>query len=970
MNKFRLLKITLATLAVLSLVGMLSLIAVASPTVKVTYKYGDYVHTQFVEADKDFSTLVPTLNKGDIFYGWVDNNGVLYPKGESATVSRDSTLYLVAGREVSYAEELYDAIEAECTYVKLTSSFEVGKELELNRGVFVFDTNGYTLSINSEGNGILGTDTGVVFTGDGKIVHSNTAQSTGPVTHGLVCLSPTTSFNTLFVSVDKDTTVSTNAGFVYISTNISAYDGVFSASVHGKLSCEKLLRTSGISGADFTVYGTAEITSSCEYFFEDIGGYKVDRLVNLSILGGKFNLGRFNGYALDYTKYQAAITGGFFSFDITDCFPDKNYTFSYNEASGYYKFVFCAHNQVYSSGIPSSCTEPATITYTCSYCNSQSTVDFPNGIGHSNVTAVIQPLINTEEKTQAGIYKKYCQKCDENTTYETFYPNPIDTYVTVIILDLKDQEKSIRVPARELYSFDTTDPFYALSFSTEYIQYNYNVTEEKIISVEIPLGTQKVYGDSRNGANTGIFCRNQHLQEIIIPESMVEVQQYAFYHIPKLKSLKGIEHISGTIGTNAFSQNHTNVVIDRMTVNAKTISGNAFNNIRMNSLTIGKNVATIQSGAFRLDSSVTPVQEVFIEGNTSNEQGLTVYAVFHDLLGKTYDSSNQQFGSRGIVYTEHQFKVTVYEPTCYKKGYTHRECLYCSYEMKDSEVPQLTHDFNNIHVLPTCSTQGYTVDKCLNCGDEIANSKIVSEKTDSNAHVYTDESRGALYANLQTFQFFENGSICEDYYYWVRKCTLCAKLNYDDAMLPSAQLLTPSGLHDYDEENKVVIKESNCGEHGIARVTCKTCSKTLDAPLPLSGENHKWDAGTIIKTPTCVDTGIKEFRCTVCTSDSGVRQTNLAKDTKNHDWDEGYVEREPTEMVSGIRRITCKRCTESFTEGINKLTGNEIPLWMIIVAIVGGALLIAGTILTLYFTLFKKKRASDGYKYKFNTLGK
>ncbi len=970
MSKFRLLKLTVAILAILSVVAIFSLSTIAAPTVKVTYKYGDYVYTQFVEAGQDFSTLSPTLNEGDTFYGWVDNQGKLYAKGETATVTEDSTLYLVAGREVASAEELYSAIEAQSTYVKLTNSFEISEELVLNRGVFVLDTNGYTLSINTSGNGILGTDTGVVFTGGGKVVHTNGSLVSGPVTNGLVCLSPTTSFNTLFVSVDDGTTVSTNVGFVYISTNISAYDSVFCASVHGTLNCEKLLRTSGISGASFTVYEAAEISANCEYFFEDIGDYNVDRLVNLSILGGKFNLSRLNGYALDHSKYQAAITGGYFSSDITGCFPNKNYTFKYDEATGYYKFVSCAHNRIYSSGIPSSCTEPATVTYKCSYCNAEDTVDFPNGIGHSNVTSIVQPLINTEEKTQAGIYKHYCQKCDENTTYETFYPNPVDTYITVIILDLKDQEKSLRVPARELYSFDTENPFYALSFSTEYIQYNYNVTEEKIISVEIPLGTEKVYGNSRHNANTGIFCRNQHLQEIVIPESMVDIEQYAFYHIPKLKSLKGIEHISGTIGYNAFSQNHTNVLIDHMVVNAKKISGNAFNNIRMNALTIGKGVETIENGAFRLDSNVTPVREVFIEGNTSTFQGLTVSAVFRDQLGKTYDGSNQQFGNNPIVYTEHQCEVTVYEPTCYNKGYTHHVCKYCSYERKDNEVLQLTHNFQNIHVEPTCSTQGYTVDKCLNCDDEIANSKIISEKTNPDAHVYTDDCRGALFANLQTLQFFEDGSICEDYFYWVRKCTLCSKLNYEDAMLPSSQLLTPSGVHQYDEENKEIVKESNCGEYGIARVTCKICFKSTEASLPLSGDNHKWDAGTTIKTPTCIDTGVKEFRCTICTSDTGIRQTTLSKDSKNHDWDEGYVEREPTEMVSGIKRITCKRCNESFTEGINKLTGSRIPLWMIIGAIAGGVLLIAGTILTLYFTLFKKKRASDGYKYKFNTLGK
>ena len=43
---------------------------------------------------------------------------------------------------------------------------------------------------------------------------------------------------------------------------------------------------------------------------------------------------------------------------------------------------------------------------------------------------------------------------------------------------------------------------------------------------------------------------------------------------------------------------------------------------------------------------------------------------------------------------------------------------------------------------------------------------------------------------------------------------------------------------------------------------------------------------------------------------------------------------------------------------------------MLILIIVGGVVLVLGVGLTLYFTLFKKKRASDSYKYKFNTLKK
>ena len=215
---------------------------------------------------------------------------------------------------------------------------------------------------------------------------------------------------------------------------------------------------------------------------------------------------------------------------------------------------------------------------------------------------------------------------------------------------------------------------------------------------------------------------------------------------------------------------------------------------------------------------------------------------------------------------------------------------------------------------------------------------------------------------------FENGSVCINEYCIVGKCK-CGALNRRD--LEDAYIISPNGTHDYDTENPKIIKESNCGEDGIVQYSCKVCNNKIDVTLPPTGENHKWDAGTVILAPTCTDTGIREFRCTVCDSNKGIKQTKISIDSSNHAWNEGFVEREPTEMVSGVMRITCTRCNESFTEGINKLPPKQsLPLWAIILFSVGGVLLVGGVVLTLYFTLFKKKRASDGYKYKFNTLGK
>ena len=68
-------------------------------------------------------------------------------------------------------------------------------------------------------------------------------------------------------------------------------------------------------------------------------------------------------------------------------------------------------------------------------------------------------------------------------------------------------------------------------------------------------------------------------------------------------------------------------------------------------------------------------------------------------------------------------------------------------------------------------------------------------------------------------------------------------------------------------------------------------------------------------------------------------------------------------------RCTRPGCGETTTQGIKRLTADHsLPTYAIVLIIVGAVLLAGGVALTLYFTLFKKKKISEGYKYKFNTL--
>ena len=963
----KILKIMLVAISALALLCALTLSVIASPTVKIIYKYGDFVYEERVEAGATLRPYTPSLNSGEQFFGWVDGKGTLYPANTDTSFAGDTVLYLAYGCTVSNAEELNNAISKGYTYVQLANDIRLDSALTLNDGIFVLDTNKSTLFISSEGDGVLGGDTGVRITGGGSVVHTTPSDATGVVTSSFVSLSPKASFNTLFFYVDAGTTVKTGSDLVKINTNIERYDSAFSANLYGNVSCNRLLVTNGISNGSISVFDGAVITTPCEYFMEDTSASNKERLASLSIFGGTFNLDRLAGYAKDYKKYQCAITGGTFSEDIARCFPDGNYKFSLLVASGAYRFTSCAHNGPIVGGMPESCTEKnVTLTYKCAYCNTDYTKTFNDGIGHTMVTAIDTPLIANEEITQAGVYKHYCQKCDEVTSYETFYPSPDEVYVTVKILDLKGKVKEIRVKSTDLYTFDSSVKTQANSFSTEIVQYRYNVTQENIISVEVPLGTTVIHGDFSHDSGVGLFCENPHLKEVVLPESIISVRKYAFHDMPKLERIVGLENITGEIGSHAFAQKHTNVFMDHIFINARTIDDYAFENFCMNAITFGSSVTAVRKGAFKLDTTkAEPAKEVFFENY--NVAGASTVANAMRIMGKSYDGTEQQFRNNYIVYRKHQCDVTVHKPTCYEQGYTEYICRFCDYELIDDIKPKTTHDFRDVTVPPTCLTQGYDVNMCIHCGDETPGTKNVNVKRDPNAHDFTF-GKGYLYVNTATGEVFENGSICIHPYCEVSKCK-CGALKYEDAKPNTMVIPDPDKGHTFDAEHKVTIKEANCGDYGIEEYTCTTCGEKQRSSTPPTKDTHKMDSGTVLKEATCAETGIIQYKCTVCSSYNKKQVVPL--DDDNHQWNEGVVLREPTEMVSGIMEITCIRCGYSFTEGINKLpTEAEFPTWAIIVIIVGSILVVGGVVLTLYFTLFKKKRASDSYKYKFNTLGK
>ncbi len=1011
MKKSKFLKLFFALLVVLSTVMIFSSVIPVGASVKLTYKQGNSTSDVLVDAGTEVSTLIPELQAGEIFYGWVDKTGKIYPSGASVTVNENTVLFAIIGREVSTSDELFEAIEDGASYVKLTDNILVTQQIVLDANVFVIDTNGCTLTINNDSSAISSTNTGVAIIGGGVVRHNCSSVLTGLESLGFVSFGKVSDPSSLFFTVDVGTSALTNTNLVNFSANISRLPSVFTASVLGSIECDRLVLSNGISDCLFTFHSSSSASIFGEYLFEDRGSSAVEKYITLKILGGNFTLDRLNGISLENAeKHTVYIQGNsIFSQDIAHLFAAGNYSFVRDGNTGLYSFGACKHNGPVISELPECGSKNVTIDHHCLYCDLiyHETI---SEMKHDIITVVTQPMINTEEITQELRYDKYCVRCGGERSSYIEYPDPSTVYVTVTYLDEKGGSHKLRVLSKQLYSFtgaSTSIPNVKYSHTCEIIAFgtdilwsgeeykHLNIKQENIVSVEIPLGTRILSGEavthSSNGITrySGVFYQNSHIRELVIPHSVNYIKNHSCREMAALETITGLEHVTGVIEKYAFYQTHQNTVIDQMVLNASNIGEYAFNNVRMNHLYIGAGVYDIDKGAFHIeninDHPEYRVKEVIVEGNTKNQ------TTFNSAFNHPYDSTDQQFGNEIVVFTEHQVDSVVTEPSCTANGFTTHTCKNCSYVRVDTETAALGHDKQKTTVPSTCSTQGYTVEMCVRCGTEYGE-RSDGQRTDPNnhifgttqGHVFYDEELGAfVYYNSDKKAFFTREGVqlekeyytCEVVHFKVNICE--GKRCYsapDWSSVPSDpdEWISPSGEHVLDTSKRHVLKEANCGETGLAMTPCKLCSKEVEEELDITGESHKWSAGVVIQVPTCRSEGIEEFRCTICTSDTSVRRRILERDLSNHSWNQGVVEREPTEAVSGILRISCTRCSESFTEGINRLPASEpeFPTWLIIVIAVGGVLLAGGVVLTLYFTLFKKKRTSDNYTYKFNTFKK
>ena len=962
MRKNRLVKFIVLALVVVTAVIVCSL-AVMGAGENKTYNINYYSNGKLAKTEKVAAGTVKytilknqlsSAQQGKTFYGWYGETGEFY--GSILTnIESDYNLYEAYGVEVATKEEFIAAASKPGTYIQLADHLIIDEVVTLpSSGSITINLNGFRMTVRGEDVAFVGKNPTVHIMNTGtastsRIAHTGVATNPNLMDAALFTFEPNPTAN-VEIRVFKNATVESNVGLFDIVSEMTYSKYTYNFLIDGNLKGNFLVRSYGIKDATFKMSSTARLDVLGQYAFEDRGNYDGINMT-FDMPGGKLNIEANTFITNELSKYNVYLTGGTYNRSLSHLYP--NYTFKQSGTS--YTVTACAHNDILVN-MTASCTEAGTITYRCSLCGSVRTLNSA-ATGHSLTKSLAQEAIATVEKTEPGYYSTTCQRCDyEERDY--FYPAPKDVHVTVKYRLTTGEDRVIRVPATALYVFDN-DTLRLKTFATSYVESQYGIKQSQIYSVEIPLGIKTIAGGISNAQTgytpQGVFYGNTHLEEIVLPMSLQNIEATAFADMKSLKNVVGLENVTGTIGERAFEQTKGNIVIiERMYLNASSIGSRAFYNFTMTSLTLGVGVKSISSNAFGMtDIEQSTIHEIFVDGNTTVDgKKLSEYG------NGRFSSvgSGHQFDGMAIVFLDHNFEVETTAPTCKEKGYDFMKCKYCGEEKIDNYVDTIDHIREEVKVPTTCVGQGYEGNKCTMCGDIEVTLWYVGHEPEHDYTYTTTNSR-------------EN--ICEDDYEIKGTC-ICGAT---DPNWENWTFVEATGEHVWDEYNYLEYVEPTCSEEGYKLFNCIHCGYEVSYSYPATGKHiFSTDFKNTIPS-TCKTEGKRIFVCDVC---SEVKEIKDVLNPDNHEWEKDAkgnlvwtTKVAATAEKAGTAQNKCVGCGKTQTKGI-PVTGEQTKkadtLYLILI-IAGGVLVLAGLGITLYFTVFKKS-ASAGYKYKFNTLGK
>ena len=366
-------------------------------------------------------------------------------------------------------------------------------------------------------------------------------------------------------------------------------------------------------------------------------------------------------------------------------------------------------NHEYATVVVSpTCTDRGYTIYTCDHCGDGYTSDFVDAYGHS-----------FEDGTCTRCGKEFTVvsngSCGENVTWTL-------TNDGTLLISGEGPIADFNYYYEDEYDDGEPDtPWYAY--------------KNDICTVIIEHGVTHI------GDYAFFFLRN--LTSVTIPDSITSIGRSAFEDCLSLPSITLGENVT-SIGIAAFEY-CTSLTTVLISDSVTTIGDFAFqdcyqlNGVRipdsvisigryafawcdnLDDIIIGNGVASIGDYVFggcgSLDELYFLGSAPSIGSNAFYKNATTVYYPAND--ASWTEEVMQDYGGEitwvSISRCNHEYTVTVVEPTCTTEGYTTYTCSICG-DTYTEAIPAAGHDYTSVITAPTCTEDGFTTYTC-HCGD-------------------------------------------------------------------------------------------------------------------------------------------------------------------------------------------------------------------------------------------------------------
>lgn len=237
----------------------------------------------------------------------------------------------------------------------------------------------------------------------------------------------------------------------------------------------------------------------------------------------------------------------------------------------------------------------------------------------------------------------------------------------------------------------------------------------------------------------------------------------------------------------------------------------------------------------------------------------------------------------------HNYRRTVFKPTCSSEGYTEYRCTECSITYISDYVDRIAHTWTVIATEdPTCTEAGSITRRCTVCGET-----KTEQKGEPTGHNYGD---GVV-----------TEPTCTSQGYTTYTCDKCGKTFRDS--------YTPVSNHRYV---KTYTEQATCSHTGFDLYACEFCGQSYQITIPTL--EHHWRVTNVNASHT--EQGWSLYTCTFC--GLSMRGNFIEKLEYKMVW---TVTVEPTCETTGIRTGVCSDgCGYTITEEIPPL-GHSYGEW-------------------------------------------